>query len=270
MNFSKFLQWILVSVVVVALTACGGGSSGGDVSGNTNSPPTNNPSVMKTISGVVVDDPIIGATVKVLSLSSDELQVTTTDNNGNYSMQVKADDISAGFMLEASGGVMNGVDFNDTLRAIYGVSENLENANITLMTTLLTKMVIDDNSTDGVSLEKRDRALQKLFDMGMLKQDDWFKVEPSLVNMDELRAVVQGDGLNDWLNSMVLDLEDDELARGKMRVFKTYFNIWQVNLFFWQHLMKRRIQNILMQGKLVPLNCPSRNCGHQILPHMYF
>ncbi len=230
MNRLKLIKWLLVSVSVVIMTACGGGSGGdnvnsnpvgvtsggasdGDESGNNNHP------VMKTISGVVVDDPIVGATVKVLSLNSDELQVTTTDNNGNYSVQVNADDISAGFMLEANGGVMNGVDFNDTLRAIYGASENLENANITLMTTLLTKMVTDDNSTDGVFLEKRDRALQKLFDMGMLKQEDWFKVEPSLVNMDELSALVQFNGLDAWLSEIIVDLDDSQLGREKMSVF---------------------------------------------------
>lgn len=39
MNFSKFLQWILVSMAVVILTACGGGSSGG---GDEPIIPTNN------------------------------------------------------------------------------------------------------------------------------------------------------------------------------------------------------------------------------------
>jgi hypothetical protein len=174
-----------------------------------------------TIKGVVVDDPIIGATVKLLSLDNDELETTTTDANGSYTLEVDNSKITNGFILEATSGTMNGQDFNETLRAIYGAGEDVEKANITLLTTLVAKMASEDSeiSRSGTLLDKRDDALQKLSDMGMIKQDDWFKVEPSFVNMDELRSVVQYDGLDVWLNAMIVDLTDSELGSDKMRVF---------------------------------------------------
>ncbi len=223
MNQLKLIKWLLVSVIVVMMTACGGGSGGDDVNSNPagvisggasdgDEGGNNNPPVMKTISGVVVDDPIIGATVKVLSLSSEELQVTTTDNNGSYSMQVKADDISAGFMLEATGGTMNGEDFNGTFRAIYGVGEDLAQANVTLITALVAKMTMEDNGTSGTLVEKRDAMLQKLSNIGMVKSDDWFKTEPSLVHMEHLRDLVGELGLEGWLNGISDDIIDSQLT----------------------------------------------------------
>ena len=224
----KSIKLFLIGMVVVMLTACGGssggdsgnvnptteGTSGGitDDAGSTEGSGNSDPLVMKTISGVIVDDPIVGATVKILSFSSDELQVTTTDDNGSYSMQVNADDISAGFMLEASGGMMNGEDFNGTLRAIYGADEDLEKANVTLITALVAKLAMEDNGTSGTLIEKRNAVLHKLSNIGMVKSDDWFKIEPSLVHMEHLRDLVGELDLDGWLNGISDDIVDSQLT----------------------------------------------------------
>jgi len=214
----KWNKLLFISVILLILNSCGGGGSSNVPANNDVNNDSTQPIVIK---GKVVDDPIIGATVKLLSLDNDELQTATTDSNGSYSLNISKDKISNGFMLEATGGTMNGIDFNYTLRAIYSADQDLEKANITLITTFVAKMAMEDSiNRSGTLIDNRDKALQKLDDMGMLKKSDWFSEEPSLVNMEELRATVQGDGLNVWLDRTIVDLNDSELGQDKMRIFE--------------------------------------------------
>jgi len=171
-----------------------------------------------TISGYVVDEPISGATVKLLSLDNEELKTAITDSNGSYSLEVGEDKVANGFMLEVTGGSMNGEDFNGILRAIYGAGEDFEKANVTLITTLVAKMAMIDGDS---SIEKRDLALQKLSDMGMIQLDDWFKIEPSMVDSDMLHVAIRLDGLDVLLNNLLEDLNDDELSNDNHPFFAT-------------------------------------------------
>lgn len=180
--------------------------------------------VVKTVpmSGVV--NPLNGATVKVLGLDGVTLFTTTADANGSYTLQVDKNKLTHGYIVEAVGGTLDGKDFNGTLRAIYKGSHPLDKANVTLITTLVSRLATAKNRSvrstrDNTLLDKRDAALQKLVDMGMLKKTDWFTNAPSFVNMDELRAVVQGDGFDAWLNGMISDLSDNDLESFKMAQF---------------------------------------------------
>lgn len=219
MNLQKFSKYLAVFVIsLLVLVGCGG-SSGGDFKGGKNNP-TGSTAVEKTIiKGVVTDDPVIGATVKVLSLNNNTIQTATTDSNGSFSIEVDKNKIANGFILEATGGKMNGTDFNNTLSAIYGSKDNITQANVTLITTLVAKMAQDSISRSGTLIDKRDEALQKLADMGMLKKIDWFQTKPSLVNMEELRAIIYEIGISNWINSITVDLSDNQLGRDKMSIF---------------------------------------------------
>lgn len=172
---------LLISILFAStllLSACGGGG------GSSNEPTSNN-----TISGIIITDyPISGAQVKILTLSSSEITSTTTDADGKYSVEVASGSIDNGYIVEASGGQLNGENFVGTLRGIYSASDDKTKANATLITSLIAKLAMDDSeiSKNGTLLTKRDTAIQKLADIGMLKKADWFVEEPELVDMYKL------------------------------------------------------------------------------------
>lgn len=208
-NFTKLFTLIFTTLV---LSACGGGSS---------SSSNQEISQSHTLSGLITDDPVAGASVKILTLNNNEIKSTIADLDGRYSIDVKSDSISDGYIVEASGGQINGVDFVGTLRGIYSANDDKSQANATLITSLIAKLAIDDSeiSRSGTLLNKREAIIQELVDMGMLKKADWFVESPELINLDELRATVQARGVDLWLSQMVTDLADGQLTRDKMRVF---------------------------------------------------
>ncbi|MDQ7085161.1 MAG: carboxypeptidase-like regulatory domain-containing protein [Sulfurovum sp.] len=170
--------------------------------------------LVDSIGGTVGDDPISGGTVKVFSLAHEEIYSTTTDENGNFSLSV-LEEIGHEFILEATGGTMNGLDFNATLRSLYSVDDNLDTLNLTSITTLVAQSAMDNNTP---SIAKREQSLQQMVNMGMLKKEDWFERDPSFVNMNELDAW-QGDEVDIWVDKIILDVTDSQLGRDKMSVF---------------------------------------------------
>ena len=89
----KILQWLMVLVAFMVLTACGGG---GGNSGDKNNTQHNTPQVTqnkKTITGYVIDDPVVGATVTLYTLTGDKVDTTKTDKNGRFIFNVPNDEI---------------------------------------------------------------------------------------------------------------------------------------------------------------------------------
>ena len=86
----KILQWLMVGVAFVVLTACGGGGGNGVEKNTTqqNTPqPTQN---KKTITGYVIDDPVVGATIEVYDANGTLLtkEENATDSSGKFSIEV--------------------------------------------------------------------------------------------------------------------------------------------------------------------------------------
>ncbi len=110
---------------------------------------------------------------------------------------------------------MNGLDFNATLRSLYSVDDNLDKLNLTSITTLVAQSAMDNNTP---SIAKREQSLQQMVNMGMLKKEDWFERDPSFVNMNKLDAWQENE-LDVWVNAILVDVDDSQLEKDKMRIF---------------------------------------------------
>ena len=209
MYLIKFLRLFLVLMVGVFFLVGSGGGGGSSAEPET--------SIM--LKGVVLNNSMNGATVKILSLDNSELKKVTTDSNGSYSLEFNSSKIAKGFIVETTGGTINGKNFDGTLRAFYSKDDELKKANVTLLTTLVVKMLTDKNSMDDFSIDKRNGVVNKLTDVGMVKKSDWFKLNPSFVNAEHLSDLVKEIGVDAWLTGISDDLNDLQLERVYMKGF---------------------------------------------------
>ena len=168
------------------------------------------------ISGIATDDPISNGSVVIRDLNGEEIQRTTTDVNGRFSLDVDSSRILNGYLLSVSGGKIGSDDFIGELKAAYAGSHNKNNANITLITTLIEKIAEDET---GTALQKRDLAIKKLVNIGMIQNADWFEENPENLELLLLQNYVRLNGLNVWLDNMKNDLIDKQLTQDKMRFF---------------------------------------------------
>lgn len=92
------------------------------------------------ISGIVSDDPVEGATVKLKSLADGSVLATvTTGTGGTYSApEIRESQLSAGWHLTATGGLMNGKPFIGTMKAVYSLTADYAASNVTLLTSAVT------------------------------------------------------------------------------------------------------------------------------------
>ena len=124
----KTYRILLIAFLYIAFitifSGCGGSSTSGD---NTSS---NNKNII--ISGYVVDDPIVGATIEVYDENGTQIakEVNATDKKGYFSLKIK--DVSK-YMLVATDGKIDGKPFKGTL---YSICFD-KNCNITPITSIL-------------------------------------------------------------------------------------------------------------------------------------
>jgi pimeloyl-ACP methyl ester carboxylesterase len=132
-----------------------------------------------TISGVVSDDVVVGATVQVKSLTTGtQLATATTDSAGAYTATVPATVRSEGLSLSASGGKMRGEPFIGTMTALYAPAQSFAGqANITLLTTAVEKAAT--SSAAGSTLgERLGNTVEQAVSRGVLPTD-YSAVAPS-------------------------------------------------------------------------------------------
>jgi pimeloyl-ACP methyl ester carboxylesterase len=121
----QVVRWTGAVSLAIALVSCGGG--GGGATGPTT-----------TISGVVSDDIIVGATVTATSIDTNSvLGSAITGIQGGFSISTGQGNIGSGYLLTSSGGTMNGQTFVGSLSAIYPATADPAAANLTLITTSL-------------------------------------------------------------------------------------------------------------------------------------
>lgn len=217
-----FLAFFLLFVPLL-LVGCGGG--GGTV---TTAPTT--PTTKVTLSGTAFDAAIVGGTVTVLDSNGSVLGTTTTDANGQFSLDVPEDKLAGGYRFSVSGGTMDGAAFTGTLTATYAAKDAKNTVNLTPITTLLDRLA--EGQAGGTFLEKRDAAIQQLIGLGMVKADDWFALASDRFDLNILAARIGAKGgLQAWLDALVADLADGELSIEEMAAFpKTNGGITSVGL----------------------------------------
>jgi hypothetical protein len=164
MKRSKILI-LLAMTASFGLVGCGGGSSG-TVTANVppapapdgNTPPAN----AITMSGKAIDPELVGAVVCLdlnLNRQCDDGEPSVTTNaNGQYSLDVTAEQIAGGYPLVAAGGTDR-----ESGKAFYGnlmawVDVNSETHNITPLTTLMYQEIV---LSAGATAAEAQELLQK-------------------------------------------------------------------------------------------------------------
>lgn len=137
MNTVSFsVRTVLIVLGLGLLSACGGGGGGG---GNGGTPSTH------SMSGVVVDPAIAGATVTLRSASGNALAaVVTTDNEGRFTINYPAGSSLSGAVLTSRGGedVITGYSFrNAVLSAPVTGAEPV----VSLLTSLVQYLIEEES-----------------------------------------------------------------------------------------------------------------------------
>ncbi len=171
----------------------------------------------RTLSGIVTDEPVVGATVGIYTIEGVLIADAITNNEGRFSVNVPEDVISSGFEVIASNGEMNGEVFSGELRAIYSSSADPQNINTTPLTTLIHYLTSDNDGRPV--LANKQSVLDKLDRIGMVSADQANLAEPNGVNVSDLQEAVHQLGFQQWVDGIAADIEDEQLTVTYMRGF---------------------------------------------------
>jgi len=224
---SSILKFVLSFISLLVLTACGGGSSDSDSgqsssSSSSQSTDDSNNNIQQTyrVEGIVADDPIQGATITITQYETGEvLATTTTDEGGNYSVELDA--AIDNYLITATGGRFNGIEFKGELKAICqpGSSQICHLTPLSLLLSEMEPLYSDETLSDR--LLKAEQDINE--GVGLSISEDPF-IKDALgeatgnVDIDAIQAVL-GDGevIDDWVLSMTQDLSDGYLDDDDLR-----------------------------------------------------
>jgi len=187
-NLARFTHLSWLFPVALTLAACGGGSSG---SSGSSSGESSGSSDSFSIDGRVVNSPLAGSTVEVLSAAGDRLFETVTDADGNYSATLS---VAGPYRIRTTGGTIDGEDYEGTLEA---ACEQDVGCNVTPYSTIIVRLVDEHNfNTD-------DAAGLIAATLGV-NEDPFIATDsPDNVDMDVAReAIGRGDGLEEWVDNV--------------------------------------------------------------------
>jgi hypothetical protein len=169
------------------------------------------------LEGLVIDDPVINADVKIFDINNTLIETTTSGDDGDFSISIDTNLLSDGYIITATGGTMNGQPFLGELKAIYTDDDNPSKANLTIMSTLIAKVA--ETQAGATLIEKRDNAIAQLVFLGLLAENDYYKTDTELLNEDSARIDIAVIGLDAWIDEIVNDLADGELSAANMSAF---------------------------------------------------
>ena len=206
-----FLSYIFTSIII---SSCGGGGSSDDQAEQS----SNNQESSITVSGKHANNFISGGVLNVYTL--DGLKVAdeiTIDSSGEYSFNLFKSEFESGIKLVLTGGVINGDAFTEELMAYYGASDELSEANLTLLTTIIAKLL--DQKIPNHSLDSRNTLINELSQIGLFIESEWNLLEPSGVSVQNLHAQIESNGLSNSINTIAADIEDREVGAYNMLFF---------------------------------------------------
>lgn len=169
------------------------------------------------LEGLVIDDPIINADVKVYALDNTLLETTVTGDDGDFVISINTSLLTDGYIIIATGGTMNGQVFTGELKAIYTAEDDPKDANLTIMSTLIAKLA--ETQAGANLIEKRDNAIAHLVHLGLLANNDYHKTDTELLNEDSARIDIAVIGVNAWVDGIITDIVDGELNATNMNAF---------------------------------------------------
>jgi len=222
-----------------------------------------------TISGKAVDDPISGGKVTLFDTYGNELSSTITDENGAFSFTIDEARISDGYELLIKDGTINGNIFDNELRSQYKLSEVGNNSNITILTTLIYQISLQ--STENDIFSKRDQAIDQLVNIGVIEDiDEWSHIEPSSLNLDKIRQIINIKGFNNWLQATANEVISSDISVENMECFpKSHGGIVNISLennstneisaFKGDIIEERLLLKALYEPKdytFITINCP--------------
>jgi pimeloyl-ACP methyl ester carboxylesterase len=169
------------------------------------------------IKGLVIDDPVINAIVKIYDINNTLLETTTSGDDGDFSISITTSLLTEGYIITATGGTMNGQPFLGELKAIYTGDDNPSKANLTIMSTLIAKLA--ETQAGATLIEKRDNAIAHLVFLGLLAENNYHKTDSKLLNEDSARIDIAVIGIDAWIDEIINDLADGELSATNMSAF---------------------------------------------------
>jgi triacylglycerol esterase/lipase EstA (alpha/beta hydrolase family) len=173
--------------------------------------------VQTTISGIVVDESNAGVSVTVSSINGEQLAISTTNAAGRFTIAVNEADIQQGYLLTATGWQIFGQTLQDGLSASYTAAEDIGNANITIITTLIDALAASQSGSTYI--QKRDNAIAEAVALGLVKTGDFGKLDGEYTEENVIEQMVVNSGLNSWLNELVTDVSDREVNESYMAAF---------------------------------------------------
>jgi len=176
---------VFLGVLGLLLTACGGSSS----------PPT--------LQGYVINGPLAGALVHVLSPAGEHIAESTTDDDGHFKVEVEQD---PPYRIRTSGGYLDGTLYGGSLLAWC---ESRKDCMATPLTTVLVRLM----DAHGFSAaDARSYLSSRIGFSGDPFTDPGITAEQFL--LDDARATINGGhGLDAWVSSFVLWLLDSTRPR---------------------------------------------------------
>lgn len=183
----------------VLFAACGGSGGGGDAV---------SPSTPTTISGIVSDDPVYGASVTATSLDTGlAIGTALTAADGSYSISTTSSQVGTAYALKTTGGSINGTAFAGTLSAIYPSTADTRQSNVTLITSSLYDAANSTIKFSGTLQQKHAAVKAEAISRGIISAD-YFLVEPSGSLMTRLRSAAASAGVpqaTSLLSSLLLN-----------------------------------------------------------------
>lgn len=104
---------------------------------------------------------------------------------------------------------------NISLQAIYSVNKR-DQANLTPLTLLVDKLSEQYTDDSLTKLQRRDKALKVLHDMGVVSTGEWYKLAPQDVEWTEVRERIEALGLDNWIQTFVKMLNEGEISAAMM------------------------------------------------------
>jgi len=180
----KYLQIIIILISSLFLCSCN----------DSNSP--------STLRGVVMDDPLVGATVTAYGTNFETLGTAITDSDGEYNISIPYD---SAYRIVASGGTIDGVPFTGTMKSICNKEQM---CNATPLTTLTATLV--DNYKLSFLQAQEEVSRTMMIDLG----EDPFILEyqgkASEANQNTLSYIREntnnGIDIDTWISTMLEDI----------------------------------------------------------------
>jgi len=240
MKYTKTIKLVAISVIASSLlVGCGSSDSSDDSSSNTVTPVEQTEQGKVIISGIASDPELQGANVYLdanenSKFDNDELN-TTTDDNGEYSLEIPEADLGKPIIVEGGIDKVTKEEFTGQLSMI---AQNMDEDHITPLTTLVTEYQVENPDMDletvksevaqklGIQVDDLDKNTMEDGNEELLKIALQIEKVAELVDTENVQAVFNSiasklktdENLSDAIDSMIdaqTNLSDLEEAKAK-------------------------------------------------------